>query len=103
MNLGVISPGRTGNRPDVGVAGPPGKLTRMKINLVSQAIAQGRRYVRENPEQVQAAAHKAGQFLNTKTKGKYADKITKAESAADRYLTKQKMKSVRPGNTTNFR
>lgn len=61
----------------------------MKMQIVSQAISLGRKFVRENPDKVQSATRKAGDFVNKKTNGKYSDKIVKAEAAADKYISKQ--------------
>lgn len=62
----------------------------MKINIVSQAVSQGRRYVRQNPDKVKEMTSKAGRFVDSKTGGKHADKIAKATQAADRYIDKQR-------------
>lgn len=62
----------------------------MKMQIVSQAVRAGRKYVQENPEKVQQLAHSAGGFINKRTHGKYADKIAKAEAAADEYVAKQR-------------
>lgn len=62
----------------------------MKINIISQAIAQGRKYVRQNPEKVRQATQKAGDFVDAKTGHKHSDKIAKARDAADSFIEKQR-------------
>lgn len=61
----------------------------MKINILSQVIAQGRKYVRQNPEKVRQATQKAGDLVDAKTGRKYTDKINKARGAADDFIEKQ--------------
>ena len=59
------------------------------MQIVSQAISAGRRYVQKNPEKVQRMTRQAGEFVNKRTGGKYRSSVAKAESAADRYIAKQ--------------
>ena len=61
----------------------------MKAQIITQAISAGRRYVRDNPEKVAQITRQAGDFVNKRTQGKYAHQITKAQGAAERYLSKQ--------------
>lgn len=62
----------------------------MKINILTQAVAQGRKYVRENPEKVRAMTTKASDFVDARTGRKHTAQIQKARGAADRYLDKQR-------------
>ncbi|MGX5692361.1 antitoxin [Dermacoccus abyssi] len=62
----------------------------MKINLLTQAIAQGRKYVRQNPEKVRQATQRAGSFVDSRTGRKHTAKIDKATGAADRFIDKQR-------------
>ena len=36
----------------------------MKTNIARQLVAQGRRYVQQNPEKVRAMTDKAGEFVD---------------------------------------
>lgn len=62
----------------------------MKINLVTQAVAQGRKYVRQNPDKVRDLTARAGTFVDSKTGHKYSSQIEKGRQAADRYIDKQR-------------
>lgn len=62
----------------------------MKTNILTQAVAQGRKYVRDNPEKVREMTTKASEFIDARTGRKHTAQITKARSAADRYLDKQR-------------
>lgn len=50
----------------------------MRIN---QVIRQARQWVSRNPDKARQAIDKVGSTVNSKTGGKYADKITKAGDA----------------------
>lgn len=63
----------------------------MKTNIARQLIAQGRRYVQQNPEKVRAMTDKAGEFVDQRTGRKYSAQITKARDSAGRYLDKQRL------------
>ena len=39
----------------------------MKTNIARQLVAQGRRYVQQNPEKVRAMTDKAGEFVDQRT------------------------------------
>lgn len=62
----------------------------MKINILTQAVSQGRRYVRQNPEKVRQMTARAGAFVDARTGHKHSAKIDKARGAADRFIDKQR-------------
>ncbi|BBZ64451.1 hypothetical protein MMON_57520 [Mycolicibacterium monacense] len=45
-------------------------------------------WVSKNPDKAGSAIEKAGDLFDQKTKGKYADKVNKAQSAAKDYVHK---------------
>ena len=45
-------------------------------------------WVSKNPDKAGAAIDKAGDLFDQQTKGKYADKVNKAQSAAREYVDK---------------
>jgi hypothetical protein len=45
-------------------------------------------WVSKNPDKAGGAIQKAGDLFDQKTKGKYADKVNKAQSAAQNYVNK---------------
>jgi hypothetical protein len=49
----------------------------------------------QNSDKLDDAVHKAADFADKRTKGKYRDKITKAESAAKRAVTKLEAEKAR--------
>lgn len=63
----------------------------MKTNIARQLVAQGRRYVQQNPEKVRAMTDKAGEFVDQRTGRKYSAHITKARASAGRYLDKRRL------------
>lgn len=46
-----------------------------RLTVLAGAAEAARRYVRNNPEKVNAMADKAARFVDTKTKGKYSRQI----------------------------
>jgi hypothetical protein len=45
-------------------------------------------WVSKNPDKAGSAIEKAGDLFDQKTKGKYTDKVNKAQSAAQNYVNK---------------
>lgn len=45
-------------------------------------------WVSKNPDKAGSAIEKAGDVFDQKTKGKYADKVNKAQGAAQNYVNK---------------
>jgi hypothetical protein len=46
-----------------------------KLTVVAGAAGAATQYVKKNPEKINRWAEKAGQFIDTRTKGKYHNKI----------------------------
>ncbi|BBZ08946.1 hypothetical protein MDOR_31150 [Mycolicibacterium doricum] len=58
-------------------------------------------WVSKNPDKAGSAIEKAGDLFDQKTKGKYADKVNKAQGAAQNYVDKsdpQEQPPVSPPN-----
>ena len=55
---------------------------------LKKATGQATKVVAENEEKLDSAIDKAAEFADKKTKGKYADKITKATDSAKKGIDK---------------
>lgn len=53
-------------------------------------------WVSKNPDKAGAAIDKAGDLFDQKTKGRYADKVDKAQSAAKDYVDKNTVDNNNP-------
>jgi hypothetical protein len=49
-----------------------------RLTAIAGTAAAARSYIRKNPDKVNKAAEKAGQFINKRTKGKYHQHIDTA-------------------------
>jgi hypothetical protein len=58
-------------------------------------------WVSKNPDKAGSAIDKAGDLFDQKTKGKYTDKVDKAQSAAQNYVNKNNPQQPPPQPPVN--
>ncbi|EME22976.1 antitoxin [Rhodococcus triatomae] len=58
------------------------------VNTLKDLFGKGQKYAAENADKVEDAITKAGDFVDEKTGGKYAQHIDKAQDAARKAIPK---------------
>lgn len=67
-----------------------------RLTAIAGTAAAARSYVRKNPDKVNKAAAKAGQFIDKRTRGKYHHQIDNAVRKVATMTTKSQSNQPRP-------